>query len=502
MPRIPIYQQQVEPVTARIDQPEIRPAPRAAFGEDVARAGGEFASDVIDPIAKLFAERAEEARKEDEAAFKSQLFTAFDNEHQDRLYSKDIEVQTVNGQKVEKSQGLLNRTLNNARDSVFEYDNWYRDRKNHYLNLIRDPETRRSMATLLDTEYRNKREALFRHEVGQIQSYREESIASQKEKEKQNFATIQSGDVLKDKIDSLTNTIDTLHSMQGLHPDTSDIQKQEDVVEAIQNTLTSSLLEDNTGRTARELLEKAPEDVLSKNSRNTLNKFIDNEIKGMADERLDILQTKFNNNQLTLEEVLLANKPKTQGGVGGSNARKLAKALNEEQKGIITDLSENDVLASQYIELIDSLIDNNIDRSNFNNLIIDFYANDGVLDPDEKQLISEIKDKLQDVQYNRASGLFTDSWKRIKSWFNRNRQNLDDADLIESARQLMTASRAMNLGEEEFLRLTDSIIRGQQEKINPNAGRYNVGEIIMFEDRAFQVVGFDDDGEPIVKVSQ
>jgi hypothetical protein len=242
---------------------------------------------------------------------------------------------------------------------------------------------------------------------------------------------------------------------------------------------------------AKEILEANQYPGISEDVRVDLLKSANATIKAVSAKTYDELNEKLFEKSLTLEEVSAAMPV-----IGGVKAKTLQRALITQQNQELTPLKKDNDSASQYVDLVDKLVDDQFDNYNLKEQLLSVFA-DGVLDEEEAKTMKTIKQKLKDLKFNRESGIFVNSIKQIKSWFGRN--NPEDPAIMDSLRHIIGYGGGIDKNEEEMKTVTDSLIRTQQQRINPNAGRYELGAVIQSDRGSWEVIGFDDDGEPLVR---
>lgn len=477
MPRIPVYQPSVEPTTPRIDQPVIPSAPRQAFGEDVARSGASI-SKVIDPVADIFQRRAQELQDIENDVYLSNLSSQFQN---------DL---------VEKSAGLLNRTMNDSRGSVFELDDWYRDRRNQYLSNIKDPTLQSRLGSLMDTEFQNKREALFKHERQQVQNYREESQNSHIQLKKENFASIQTTDILKKKIGELEELSESLYrDTMNMDEDSVKLKVMDDVEGAAKIFLTSSLQRDPTGEEANQVIDSFD---LTDDRKNTLRKLVDNQVKENSDDLINEMDDRYLRGELDIGFVQEAGSlPPKKGGIGGKKANEYIGALKSRQEEILKPVSKADSDVEKYVDTVSAYIADDVTEFGAKKLLIDLYS-DGLSDED-RDLLLDIRKGLSEKRWDVTSSAFIDNIDTIKEWFFFENPERTDR-LVNAMKKIMQYDRNIDKSPEQLQEFSEELIKHEQVKMNPNRAKYEIDKVYTVNGISFKVLGFFPDGEPDVEV--
>jgi hypothetical protein len=377
VPRIPKYDYQVTPYTPNIPEQRIPEAPRSAFGEDVARAQGTLASSIIDPIAKLFADRAAERQRIDNATHASQVGSMFMNAVNDRLFSEDVETyKDANGQKLERPRGLLNRTKDKASNATYEWDDFYYKEAPKYLDMVRDPDTRLRLQQSLQSEYQNKRTALIKHEVQQRQAYNEDSQMSFIDDTKHSFASIQDDKTLLEKMDILDGLSGTLAETQGLNFDQAKAKKQKDAQEALRYYLT--------GLTAQGRFEEALAKIDLVGDRvdaASMKKLVENERKAKSAEVLDSIDGAIIEGTATVDMVL-----QSQPLIGNTKSLEKIEQIEDIQEASLKEIPyEDSAVASNFLNTVKSLV-NRGEQFNHRQKFIDMMADNELSQDEAKEL--------------------------------------------------------------------------------------------------------------------
>lgn len=254
---------------------------------------------------------------------------------------------------------------------------------------------------------------------------------------------------------------------------------------------------------AKELLEKGAYDNINQTDKAALLKKAQtgiNEEKRMVEEEA---QTALFNRELTLDRIA-----QIEPFVGGKTANTLKRALLQQQGEDVKQIKDDNESAKEYVDLVDSLISDQFDSFNFKRKLVEVFAY-GSVDEDEAKVMTSIKEKLQmlgqknfkaKVELMHPAFTIKYAFDKVKEWHAKNLP--DDTEIMESLREIIGYDSELNKTEEDMTSFTDQLIRRQQQKVNPNAGKYYLKQVIQTDRGGLEVVGFDEDGEPLVRWSK
>jgi bifunctional DNA-binding transcriptional regulator/antitoxin component of YhaV-PrlF toxin-antitoxin module len=292
MPKIPVYNQQIEPVTANISQPDVlqRP-PEQAFGGDVARAKATLATDVLNPLAQRFKEKADFENQQYADGIENRML----NDINDQLYSQDEISVNRNGQKVTIPKGILNRHGINAKDSIHDFNEWQRLNIPKYIEAIRDPELKRKFALKAHDYLQSTSNDIIRHEVKQDQIYKQDSADSFIKTKAQMAASAKTPEDLQKIINDISGSREGIDRYLGKPEDTIKLNKQADVKTAVENNVNSLIIADPTGVLAQKRLEEF-KDQMNPKDYTSLKKGLGNTLKEITkSNQLSAVQAQIGN---------------------------------------------------------------------------------------------------------------------------------------------------------------------------------------------------------------
>ena len=496
---IPTYQQRVSPTT--VQEPEVRlPEPvRGAFGGDVARAT-QGLGNTIGNVAGLLQRRAEQKRKEEQDKIESDAYISYQTAKQDILMNDQMGSVSVDGQPQERQIGVLNRSLSSAQGATQDFqqrmDAYVRDS----LDKVKDPSTRQRLARRFAQDVLTTRETVIKHEVKQDRENKLNAHSSSIKQAQDAAYSARTPGELVIQVENAKIAQESINRVMGYDEETAKSKVQDISRSTVEKAILGSLELDPTGATSKTLLESQKDSISSEvydknldivnKSIEKRNKEFEAEQRRVVRDTTDGLYDAFFAGSLTLAQIEEASPV-----IGGKTAAALRNRILTEQNRAIRDITTDNQSAEEYVMLVDSMINNKTDAFNFKEFLVGAF-DDGVIDRDEARILSGVKSKLQDLRFNRSSGFFVNRMKDLKSWFGRN--NPSDADLIEASKNLIMFNKNVDKNLEEIDEQYLSIIKEEQRKINPNAGLYQMGQIIVTDTGSWEVVGEDEDGEPLV----
>jgi hypothetical protein len=169
MPKIPVYEQQVK-VNPVMPQ-SIRPlAPvEGAYGENISRAGEKIGAAVSGIGEKLAAYGIQMQERNDEAETQN-LTQKFTEEHQNLLWSKDLD-------KNKNPSGIMYRKLSNAQGTFEEYEAKVKGLEQKYLEIA--PErVKAKLGVLMENQRLTFRDEVSKHEASQLDDAYNQTIDS------------------------------------------------------------------------------------------------------------------------------------------------------------------------------------------------------------------------------------------------------------------------------------------------------------------------------------
>ncbi|OPX89061.1 MAG: hypothetical protein A4E53_01669 [Pelotomaculum sp. PtaB.Bin104] len=200
----------------------------------------------------------------------------------------------------------------------------------------------------------------------------------------------------------------------------------------------------------------------------------------------------------TVDDVLSVSSPIEEGGIGSKRAKQLIDKLKAQQKSdlktalslISGEVSEEE--AVKYIDLVDKILSRDSDNFNAKKMLVDAMA-DGMVDKGEAQNINNIKQRLEDINFNNSSGIFVDIFK----WFKKVRKddNLSNERIMSEIKFLLRSFSAGGQDPETFREMASERLKGIQQEKDPRIGGYYEGQEVVGKNNQVYVVKFVD-GKP------
>ena len=148
----------------------------------------------------------------------------------------------------------------------------------------------------------------------------------------------------------------------------------------------------------------------------------------------DKLYSDFLDGTLTMEQVKAASFEKEQGGIGAKKADGLLNKMTQVQKAELRDITKDDEAATNYVDLVDQVVNDKVDNFRAKQVLVDAMA-DGAVDAKEAQRLHAINKNLNDTKFNSSSGFLNSATKTVKSWFGAN--NPDNKALASALKELI-----------------------------------------------------------------
>lgn len=159
MPKVPVYEQQVETRTPTVQTQTFSRPVEGAFGGQVAEAYGKL-GDTTAKLGNAIFQRVIERQEQEDERQVLDVETKFRQEMQNTLYSKEAD-------KDGKPKGFLTRQLGQAKDATPEFDSTFHGLREKYLEGVTSERQKQALGSMLDKHYLSARDSVIRHEVTQ-----------------------------------------------------------------------------------------------------------------------------------------------------------------------------------------------------------------------------------------------------------------------------------------------------------------------------------------------
>ncbi len=490
--RIPQAEASIEPLTPNIPTPQVATPVRGAFGENIAQAQEGFA-DVGDQIADRIQKHIEKQKKIKLAVEEESIIRDSRIDSQNKLFDEEIEKVKIDNVDIERKKGWLSRKRKNTEGILREYDAYHIKRIRDITEKIKDSETRIRVASRLNTDYINGRDNIVKHEATETRAYNNEELESSLELLTEQSAGAQNSESIKVNINDSKEIVRKLSVLNGWGKDKTELENLKAAGDIVKSSIIGAMIEDKTGATARHLLNES-KDEITEGTRIEIEEAINKQVKANSTILKDDLNESFLNDELTMEMIIEASKPKRFGGIGGTSAKTLTNQLISKQKNILKPIIKKQKLAKAYVNAVDLYLDTNIEEFEAKEILVDAYANG--LDRDDKTLLRKIRKNLKANKKNVTSTRLLDTLNNVRDWFNKH--NKDDTLLKDAIDKIMIYDQDLDKTQEEMEDYEKEVLLHEKKRINPNAGIYEIKDVAKNRNGSWNVIGHDTDGEPLV----
>jgi hypothetical protein len=179
VPKVPVYEQQVQAQPGQFATPEILRPPEGAFGGAIDQAIGNLGQAGMQ-VSKVLMDHALEVRKMEQEKQVLDTATQARSKLQDLLYGEGGTDDQGNA-----VPALMNRAGGQAKGATMAFDGAYRQVKEDALGRVQEPLQKATLNRLLDTHYETMRGTVIRHEAEQgrlayqssVESYLKQGVA-------------------------------------------------------------------------------------------------------------------------------------------------------------------------------------------------------------------------------------------------------------------------------------------------------------------------------------
>ncbi len=350
--KIPEYENKIGLSTPTIQTPKVADVPREAFGEGVFKAN-QAIGDVGTKLAGLLQERAKEKYQIEQDQLETNLYGQGDAFKSSLLYDTSDEEINVNGQKVTRPKGIMNRQLGQAGGSTVEFREKIDKYNAEVLNQVKDPSTRAKLAKRFATDALNTQEQVIKHERKQWQDDKVNTFDSAVKLAQNNAASARTPDQLNIQIDNVAIATDNKNKLLGVDKDTAQINFKTNVNKVIESAVDGNLINDPTGQTARDIL-KDSEKHLNPEEIGTLSKKIDEQLKKNRSLALEEVDGDIIDGKATYENIM-----SRRGILGETNTKRKLKEVEDVQKSAIEAFDfgdpKNTKVVQKYLDTVSSL---------------------------------------------------------------------------------------------------------------------------------------------------
>ena len=264
MPRVPVYESQVQQDTKVIPQVKQSPRPPVeAFGLGNIKANMNVAEELINAGQMLTSHAARMAAEDNRKAF-IKADSDFRLEIQNMLLSDELDENS-------RPVGFLNRKLDQVGGSVDEFDEKFKPVSEKYLTSV-PPSERNSMLQSVKSHYQSAREAILKNVVDERNKDFEVSLKSNIENVVAGASIIKDPEDLRNSIEIETENIGKSLYFISPNKDYVNSAKQKIAGDMVKASVTSMIETDHVR--AKSVLDGS-KDLISESVYNELNKILD-----------------------------------------------------------------------------------------------------------------------------------------------------------------------------------------------------------------------------------
>jgi len=305
--RVPQYKQQVGLDIASVPVPQQPQPPASAFGIDQYKAL-EGLGEVGMKIGQQLAARAVEKQKIEADSMNEQLKTEWLADTQTRLMSNDDEEVEINGQKVTRKYGLLNRKGLDAKETPNEFDKYIIENADKYLTRSLTGEHQSELLEFIESQRSNKREVLLKHAIKEENNYHDNNFKASIAQHKDDAYLADNEKTLRSSIDNVTESRAKYNQFLGVDKKEGERLLQEDVKDIVEKAIDSALVQNITGEKATTILSYAKKDLSKENIDKLEKKIKDQSNKLVKDFKVQNEHTKLINGVELIKAVVLDGK--------------------------------------------------------------------------------------------------------------------------------------------------------------------------------------------------
>ena len=357
--RVPTAERQVSKNLGNIPKlPSISTGGPTAYGVGVAQAGEELASTVSSSVQKI-AKQREANKKREDAALNARLLNDFKNRNQDQLYSQEEITKNIGGVDYKMLKGAKLREEWQANGITKDYDDFYANNQNEFLEKSNDPE---SLYLQMEAIKQATLPRIGMHEVAQAKADQDNSyktIVGRAINDAYEGGTVKELNVLFDEAEKYQKELDP-DGIEGVFNKIAD------------KAIEGSLVRINTGIEADMLLE-GMKDKINSVKYSELKEHIKDEVKVMADRKDQETELLQQVNAIEAGNDLIENVDAL--SVGNINTMVMNHDLSEEngktlKKFISTNVYARKTNNALYNEVNEMITDDSIEEEDIVMFII------------------------------------------------------------------------------------------------------------------------------------
>jgi len=244
MPTVPINERRVKIGAPNINTPSVGSAVPGAFGEGVGQAHANLGATAVKTgvtLQEKIVQHANKMREWDEKAKAASFETEFLSQISGKLHNKETKEKDIDGVKYTIPAGYLDRTGEQARGALTEFDSEVKPLIAVYADKVKDPIIRQEMAQRLSSVYAANRDKINVHESTQWRKSKTDAFEANLLNDANNASSAISAAELGLYINNIIRTNETLSAFNGDPEEVKAKRQDEYLIKAVTNAAATTL---------------------------------------------------------------------------------------------------------------------------------------------------------------------------------------------------------------------------------------------------------------------
>ena len=244
MPTVPINERRVKIGAPSISTPSVGSAVPGAFGEGVGQAHANLGATAVKTgvtLQEKIVQHANKMREWDEKAKAANFETEFLSQISGKLHNKETKEKDIDGVKYTIPAGYLDRTGEQARGALTEFDSEVKPLIAVYADKVKDPIIRQEMAQRLSSVYAANRDKINVHESTQWRKSKTDAFEANLLNDANNASSAISAAELGLYINNIIRTNETLSAFNGDPEEVKAKRQDEYLIKAVTNAAATTL---------------------------------------------------------------------------------------------------------------------------------------------------------------------------------------------------------------------------------------------------------------------
>jgi hypothetical protein len=299
MPTVPVNERRVQKKASLLSTPKAGVAVEGAFGEDIGKAQAKVGADIASTgvaFERQIVSHANKMREWDERARAANIENEFSAEIDKRIHNTETKDVEKDGVSYTIPAGYLDRTGEQARGSLIEYDSEVKPLITQYSDKVKNPIIRQEMAQRLSSIYAVNRDKINIHESTQWRKSKVDNFEASMVNDTNRASASTSAAELGLYINNIIRTNDTLAAFNGDTDEVKIKRQDETVIKAVTNAAATTLKRTGNLGLAQGMLDSAQPRIPEKDYREisdtlkTYSEKLDAEIKAQKVIAVDMKQ--------------------------------------------------------------------------------------------------------------------------------------------------------------------------------------------------------------------